>query len=41
MNLVVSQEEEMMLERFGDEYREYKRRTGRFLPRLGREAETE
>jgi len=41
MNLVVSQEEEMMLERFGDEYREYKRRTGRFLPRLGREADTE
>ena len=41
MNLVVSQEEEMMLERFGDEYREYMRRTGRFLPRLVREADAE
>ena len=41
MNWLVSQEEEMMLERFGDEYREYTRRTGRFLPRLGREADTE
>ena len=36
MNLLVSQEEEMMLERFGDEYRAYMKRTGRFLPRLGR-----
>ena len=41
MNWLVSQEEEMMLERFGDEYREYMRRTRRFLPRLVREADTE
>jgi protein-S-isoprenylcysteine O-methyltransferase Ste14 len=41
MNWLVSQEEEMMLERFGDEYRTYMKRTGRFLPRLGREADTE
>jgi protein-S-isoprenylcysteine O-methyltransferase Ste14 len=26
-------EEQMMIEQFGDEYREYMRRTGRFLPR--------
>jgi protein-S-isoprenylcysteine O-methyltransferase Ste14 len=29
----VPREEQMMLERFGDEYREYMRRTGRFLPK--------
>lgn len=29
-------EEAMMLEHFGDEYREYSRRTGRLLPRLTR-----
>jgi protein-S-isoprenylcysteine O-methyltransferase Ste14 len=29
----VSREEQMMLERFGDGYREYMQRTGRFLPR--------
>ena len=29
-------EEEMLVERFGDEYREYMGRTGRFLPRLFR-----
>jgi protein-S-isoprenylcysteine O-methyltransferase Ste14 len=28
-------EEEMMIEQFGDEYREYKARTGRIFPRLG------
>ncbi len=27
-------EEEKLIERFGDEYREYMKRTGRFLPRL-------
>lgn len=27
-------EEEMLVERFGDDYREYMRKTGRFLPRL-------
>lgn len=31
----VPEEEERLVERFGDEYREYARRTGRFLPRLG------
>lgn len=35
----VGREEAMMLERFGDEYRSYVRRTGRFLPRLSREGE--
>lgn len=30
----VSDEEEMMIEQFGDEYREYMRRTGRLVPRL-------
>jgi protein-S-isoprenylcysteine O-methyltransferase Ste14 len=28
-------EERMLIERFGDEYRQYMARTGRFLPRLG------
>ena len=28
-------EEAMLLDRFGDEYRDYMRRTGRYLPRLG------
>jgi protein-S-isoprenylcysteine O-methyltransferase Ste14 len=27
-------EEEMLIEKFGDEYREYMKRTGRFLPKL-------
>jgi len=31
---VVSREETMMVEQFGDEYRAYMKRTGRFLPRL-------
>lgn len=29
----VPREEQMMIERFGDEYREYMKRTGRFLPK--------
>lgn len=29
-------EEERLIARFGDEYRQYMRRTGRFFPRLGR-----
>ena len=29
-----SREEQMMIERFGDQYREYMKRTGRLLPRL-------
>ncbi len=41
INWLVRQEEEMMLERFGDEYRAYMKRTGRFLPRLRRVADTE
>ena len=28
-------EEEKLIERFGDEYREYMKRTGRLLPRFG------
>ena len=34
MAVRVRREEEVMVDRFGDEYREYARRTGRFLPRL-------
>ena len=30
----VSHEEALMIEQFGDEYRAYRRRTGRFMPRL-------
>ncbi len=30
----ISDEEEMMIEQFGDEYREYMRRTGRLVPKL-------
>ena len=32
----VPQEEKMMIDRFGDAYREYARRTGRFVPKIGR-----
>jgi len=32
----IPREEQMMLERFGEEYREYMNRTGRFIPRLRR-----
>jgi len=38
---IKGREEPAMEERFGDEYREYMRRTRRFLPRLVREADTE
>lgn len=31
---IVKSEEEMLLETFGDEYREYMERTGRFFPRI-------
>lgn len=34
--LRVPREEQMMLEHFGDEYRDYMARTGRIFPRLGR-----
>jgi protein-S-isoprenylcysteine O-methyltransferase Ste14 len=30
----IPEEEEMMIERFGDEYREYMKRSGRLLPRI-------
>jgi protein-S-isoprenylcysteine O-methyltransferase Ste14 len=30
----IGEEEAMMIEQFGDEYRTYMQRTGRFLPRL-------
>lgn len=29
-------EEAMLIERFGDEYRSYVKRTGRFLPHIGK-----
>ncbi|MFQ6084665.1 MAG: isoprenylcysteine carboxylmethyltransferase family protein [Candidatus Bathyarchaeia archaeon] len=35
----IGKEEAMMVERFGDEYRDYMRRTGRLLPRLTRKAD--
>ena len=31
-----SKEEQMLIARFGDDYRSYMARTGRFLPRIGR-----
>lgn len=34
----IGKEETMMIEQFGDEYRAYMRRTGRFLPRFTRRA---
>ena len=33
---IIQTEEQTLLEKFGDEYREYMQRTGRFLPRLRR-----
>ncbi|UCD45281.1 MAG: isoprenylcysteine carboxylmethyltransferase family protein [Candidatus Bathyarchaeota archaeon] len=41
LNWIVDHEEEMLLERFGDEYRAYMERTGRFLPHLGRQADNQ
>ena len=35
LNVRLPQEEAALVERFGDRYRDYMRRTGRFLPRLG------
>lgn len=35
MTVRTPREEAMLLERFGEEYRRYRERTGRFLPRLG------
>jgi protein-S-isoprenylcysteine O-methyltransferase Ste14 len=34
----VGNEEALMIEQFGDEYRAYIQRTGRFLPRLTRQS---
>lgn len=34
-HLVIPLEERRMVDRFGDDYRAYARRTGRFVPRLG------
>jgi protein-S-isoprenylcysteine O-methyltransferase Ste14 len=31
---VTVQEEKLLEQRFGDEYREYQRRTGRFIPKF-------
>jgi protein-S-isoprenylcysteine O-methyltransferase Ste14 len=36
---VVGREEVMMIEQFGDEYRAYMKKTGRFLPRLSSKSE--
>ena len=35
----VDKEEALMIEEFGDQYRAYMQRTGRYLPRLGRAEE--
>jgi len=35
LNIRLPQEEAGLIEKFGDEYREYMQRTGRFLPKLG------
>jgi protein-S-isoprenylcysteine O-methyltransferase Ste14 len=35
---ITFQEEELLTQHFGDEYREYRKRTGRFLPRLRKNA---
>lgn len=32
---IIKPEEQTLVEKFGDEYREYLQRTGRFLPRWG------
>jgi protein-S-isoprenylcysteine O-methyltransferase Ste14 len=31
---IAGEEEQVLLETFGEEYREYMRRTGRFFPRI-------
>jgi len=35
LTIRLSNEEAHLIEKFGDEYREYMQRTGRFLPKLG------
>jgi len=35
---IVEKEENMLIERFGDEYKEYQRKTGRFLPYIFRKS---
>jgi protein-S-isoprenylcysteine O-methyltransferase Ste14 len=37
----IGKEETMLIDRFGDEYREYMKRTPRFIPRFGHLARTE
>ena len=38
-HLMIRPEEDLMASRFGDEWRRYAARTGRFVPRLGRHSE--
>lgn len=38
ISLRIRNEEATMVDKFGEAYRQYMRRTGRFIPRLGREA---
>jgi protein-S-isoprenylcysteine O-methyltransferase Ste14 len=35
----VETEEKMLLQRFGEEYRNYQERTGKFFPKLGKKVE--
>ncbi len=35
MAIRTPKEEASLIEKFGDEYREYMKRTGRFLPKIG------
>jgi len=37
----VRKEEQMMLQEFGDEYRDYMKRSGRFFPRISRKESDE
>ena len=37
-NYIASYEEKLLEERFGDEYRKYKKRTGKWVPKIGKES---
>ena len=37
-NYIASHEEKLLEERFGEEYRKYKKRTGKWVPRFGKES---
>jgi len=37
---ITGYEEEMLIKRFGDEYRNYQRKVGKFLPRIRRAKNT-